>query len=199
MRVPSALILNCPNCGEKPHRVVKGRVSERKDIILDALVRCLSCGQTRRETIRESKPLSVPIIVSQRESSEKSIIELDPKLIVKKGDRFLLNGRQITITGIEEKGRRPEEAVSACIDTLWAKSVDKVVVKFSISRAGRTIRREIEASPDEEFYTGDIVEFGRTKAAIHRIKVKNHVIRNGKARAEDIVRIYATPIRKRLA
>jgi uncharacterized Zn finger protein len=137
--------------------------------------------------------------VSQRESSEKSIIELDPKLVVRKGDRFLLEDRQVVITGIEEKGRRPEEAVSARIDTLWAKSVDRVIVKFSISRAGRTIRQEIEASPDEEFYTGDIVEFGRTKAAIHRIKVKSHVIRDGKAKAEDIVRIYATPIRKRLA
>lgn len=197
--MPSALILNCPNCGEKPHRIVKGRVSEKKDIVLDGLVRCLTCGETRRETIRESKPLTVPIIVSQRESSEKSMIELDPKLIVRRGDKFFLEGRQVIITGIEEKGRRPEEAVSAHIDTLWAKSVDKVIVKFSISRAGRTIRREIEASPDEEFYTGDIVEFGRTKAAIHRIKVKSHVIRDGKARAEDIVRIYATPIRKRLA
>lgn len=197
--MPSALILNCPNCGEKPHRIIRGRVSEKKEIILEGLVRCLTCGQTRRETIRESKPLSVPIIVSRGESSEKKTIELDPKSIVRKGDRFLLEGRQITITGIEEKGRRPEEAVSAHIDTLWAKRIDKVIVKFSIGRAGRTISREIEASPDEEFYTGDIVELGRIKAAIHRIKVKNRLIRDGKAKAEDIVRIYATPIRKRLA
>ncbi|MFQ6106398.1 MAG: HVO_0476 family zinc finger protein [Thermoplasmata archaeon] len=199
MRVPSALILECPNCGDNPHRIVKGRVSEKKEIVLEALVRCLKCGQTRNEIVRESMPRSIPIIVSRGESSEKRAIELDPKMIVRRGDRFFFEGKQISITGIEEKGRRPEEAVCAQIDTLWAKRTDRVIVRFSITRAGRTIPKEIEASPDEEFYTGDIVEVGRIKVAIHRIKVKNGLIRNGKARAEDIVRIYATPIRRRLA
>lgn len=193
------MILDCPNCGEKPHRVVKGRVSDKKDIVLEGLVRCLSCGQTRRETIRESKPLSVPIIVSKGETSVKKSIEMDPALMVRKGDKFIFEGTQIVITGIEEKGRRPEGAVSANIDTLWAKRMDRVIVKFSVTRAGRTISREIEAPPDEEFYIGDLVELGRVRAVIHGIKVKNRLIREGKAKAEDIVRIYATPVKKSLA
>ncbi len=199
MRVPSALILDCPNCGEKPHRIVKGRISEGKEIVLEGLVRCTSCGQTRRERIREPRPLSVPIIVSRGEASEKRSIELDPKLIVRRGDKFLFEGGQIVVTGIEQKGRRPEEALSSDIDTLWAKRMDKVVVKFSITRAGRTITKEIEASPDEEFYTGDMVEFGRVKAVIRKIKVRNRLIKDGKARAEDILRIYAAPIKRTFA
>ncbi len=197
--MPSALILDCPNCGEKPHRIVKGRISEGKEIVLEGLVRCTSCGQTRRERIREPRPLSVPIIVSRGEASEKRSIELDPKLIVRRGDKFLFEGGQIVVTGIEQKGRRPEEGPSSDIDTLWAKRMDKVIVKFSITRAGRTITKEIEASPDEEFYTGDMVEFGRVKAVIRKIKVRNRLIKDGKARAEDILRIYAAPIKRTFA
>jgi uncharacterized Zn finger protein len=199
VRLPSALVLDCPNCGEKPHRIVKGKISDGKEIVLDGLVRCTGCGQTRRERIQEPRPLSVPIVVSEGGSSVKKTIEIDPRLVVKKGDRFLFEGGQIEISGIEQDGRRPEEALSTDIDTLWAKRMDKVVVRISISRAGRTITKEVEASPDEEFFTGDMVEFGRTRAVIHRIKVKNRLIRDGKARAEDIVRIYATPVRKRYA
>jgi uncharacterized Zn finger protein len=193
------LILDCPNCGEKPHRIVKGKVSDGKEVVLDGVVRCTGCGQTRRERIQEPRPLSVPIIVSEGETSEKRSIELDPRLIVRKGDRFLFEGGQIEISGIEQEGRRRDEALSTYIDTLWAKKIDKVAVRFSVSRAGRTIVREIEASPDEEFFTGDLVEFGRIRAVIHRIKVKNRLIKDGKARAEDIVRIYATQVRKRFA
>jgi len=178
---------------------VKGRISKGKEIVLEGLVRCTNCGQTRRERISEPRPLTVPMIVSRGEVSEKRSIELDRKLVVRKGDRFIFDGGQIVITGIEREGRRPEEALSSDIDTLWAKRMDKVVVKFSITRAGRTITKEIEASPDEEFYTGDMVEFGRVKAVIRKIKVKNRLIRDGKARAEDIVRIYAAPIKRTFA
>lgn len=199
MRVPSALILNCPNCGDNPHRIIRGKISEKKDIILEALVRCTNCGQTRKERIRESKPLGIPIVVSRGGASERRVIELDPKLVVRKGDKFLFEGRQIEITAIEDGGRRLQMARSADIDTLWAKRIDKVVVKFSVGRAGRTVSREIEASPDEEFHTGDMVEFGRIRAVIHRIKVKNRLIQDGRARAEDIVRVYATPVKRRFA
>lgn len=193
------MILECPNCGDKPHRVVKGRISDKKDIVFDGLVRCTGCGELRRETIRESKPLSIPIVVSSGESSERRTIELNPKLAVSVGDRFRFEGRQIVITGIEAEGRRPDQTVAAEVDTLWAKRMDKVTVKFSISRGDRTISREIEASPDEEFFTGDLVEFGRVKAVIHRIKTTGGLVRDGSARAEEIVRIYATPVKRRFA
>ena len=75
----------------------------------------------------------------------------------------------------------------------WA---DKVKVKFSISKGPRTLAKELVALPDEEFHVGDMVEIGRMKVVIHKIKCRDGMVREGGAEASTIVRVYAKGIKE---
>jgi uncharacterized Zn finger protein len=195
MEPPTALYLECPRCGRAPHRVVRGRISKGKEIVLEGVVRCLKCGFTRKETYREWVARAVPLIVSHRGSSRRSALEVFPREVVRVGDRFELDGIRVEITSIEAGGRRVEEAPAEEIDTLWSKRVDRVQVKFSLSKGRRTISYSLDALPDEEFQVGDVVELGKEKGVIHRIKSTRGLLREGAARAEEIRRVYCKSLR----
>lgn len=195
MDPPSALTLECPNCGRTSHRVLKGRLSSGEQLVLEGTVRCLQCGYTRKETYREWAPLSVPVVVSRREVSRKGEVELFPQEVIRTGDPLEVEGERVVVTAIERGDRRVEEAIAEAIDTLWTRRVEGTKVKFSLNRGQRTLSFEKETTPEEEFGVGDLVELGRHRGVVHRIKTSQGLVREGRVPAKSIVRVYCKPLR----
>ncbi len=194
--VPSATTLECPKCGETMHRILKGRVAGRKGETLECVVKCTECGDVRKATIKREKSVLVKVIVSKDDESQRKEIELLVNEEVFVGDRMLVEGLEVEVSSIESGGRRVEVALAGEIDALWTKRADRVKVKFSISKGHKTLPKEILAEPDEEFYVGDMVELGRMKVVIHKIKCKDGMVREGGAPASSIVRVYAKGIKE---
>lgn len=197
MEAPSALHLACPNCGRTPHRVVRGRVSRGREIVFEGTVRCLRCGYTRKETHREWAARTVPLIVSDRDASQRSELELSPQETVRVGDRLPTERGMVEITAIEVDARRAQEARVEDVDALWSKRADRVEVKFSLNKGRKTLSYTLEVPPEEEFVVGSLVELGREEAVIHRMKTSRGLLRRGGARAEEIQRAYCKAVRRR--
>jgi uncharacterized Zn finger protein len=198
MAAPSALVLVCEECGEEgPHRVLSGRLAGKDALVFQGTVKCGACGAVRSVTMREDRPVSIPIIVSMGKESERSAIEFGPNELVTVGDRVELAGHRLEVTAIEVGERRVPMAKAESIRTLWAKQMDRVRVPVSVNKGNRTVSVAIEAVPEEEFEVGDIVDLGKERALIHRIVVEGKTLHRGSARAEEIVRMYGKVVRER--
>jgi uncharacterized Zn finger protein len=194
--VPSGTTLDCPNCGEMMHRILKGKVSGRNGGTLECVVKCTNCGDVRKTTIKRETPVMVRVIVSDDDKSKRLEMDFLPNEEIVVGDRMIHGSSEIEVSSIESGGKRVEIALAKEIDTLWAKRADKVKVNFSISKGPRTLSKALLALPDEEFFVGDMVELGRMKVVIHKIKCRDRLIREGGAQASSIMRIYAKGIKE---
>jgi uncharacterized Zn finger protein len=175
--------------------VIKGSLQEKKGLVLNALVKCSKCGFRYQSVIRTPMAISVPIIVSEQQSSEKSEIELSSDEMINVGDEFHLDEGTVKITAIEVKSRRVESSLAKRITTLWAKKFDKIKLGISINKGEKTLTRTLWAVPDEEFFIGDVMKIKGLSFTIHRIKTHDKNLREGSAAARDIVRLYAKTIR----
>ena len=43
MAAPSALVLKCETCGEMPHRVLRGKIAGKDEIVFEGTVKCTKC------------------------------------------------------------------------------------------------------------------------------------------------------------
>jgi len=198
MAAPSALVLKCESCGvEGPHRVLRGRVAGKEEVIFEGVVKCSACGAVRSLTTREPKPIEVALIVSWMDRSTRQKIEMGPEETVIVGAELPLEEGRAVVTAIESQGRRVQEARASEIDTIWAKRADRVWVSFSVNMGNRTVARRILAAPDEEFVVGDIVDLGRERILVHRIRTGHRTLREGTVPASEIVRAYGRIVRER--
>jgi uncharacterized Zn finger protein len=197
MAAPSALVLHCDTCGDVPHRVLRGRIGGRDEIVFEGVVKCSRCGQVRSVVSREPKPIQVPIIVSWLDHSERTVLEFAPDEQVGVGEELDLGDSRIVVTAIESGGRRVEDAKAKEVQTLWAKRTDRVRVKFSVNKGNRTVPCEVLAAPDEEFEVGEIVDLGRDRAVVHHIRTQYRTMREGRIRADEIIRMYGRVVRER--
>ena len=55
MAAPSALVLHCDTCGDVPHRVLRGKVTGRDEVVFEGVVKCSKCGQVRSVLTREPR------------------------------------------------------------------------------------------------------------------------------------------------
>ncbi len=198
MKVPDSYYLQCSVCEKETlHEILKGEIGTKgEEVTIDGVVKCEECGTTRHKTIREKKAIDVPIVVSWKGESEKDRISLYPDEWVHTGDELILDGTTVKITSIEkdDEGRTDSSKVED-IKSLWAKEHEKVRVKFTLHK-GRSSSSEVqEVAPKEEFFVNDLVEVDGEEAVIHKIMTEDGVIREGKAIAEDIKRIYTKKIR----
>ena len=90
-----------------------------------------------------------------------------------------------------------EGALAKEVSTLWAKRTDRVRVKFSVNMGNRTVPHEVLATPDEEFEVGDIIDLGKARAIVHHIRTRHRTMREGRIRADEIVRMYGRVVRER--
>ena len=151
MAAPSALVLHCDTCGDVPHRVLRGKVTGKDEVIFEGIVKCSKCGQVRSVVTREPKPIHVPLIISFLEKSERTSLEFSPDEEIELGQEIDLGDTRLKVTSIEVQGRRMEGALAKEVSTLWAKRTDQVRVKFSVNMGNRTVPHDVLAQPDEEF------------------------------------------------
>jgi len=194
---PSAIVAVCENCGEVTHRVLKGKVSGKRELVFEGVVKCPKCGTVRSIVIRETKSISVPVIVSWMAESKRLHIDLEPDHVVEVGEVLELGGSKTELTAIESDGRRVPAARAEDVDTIWVKKVDQVRVKVTYMKTGRARSRDVFTDPDAEICVGDMLEFGRDRAIVDRIKVAERVMYRGCARAAEIKRVYARAARPR--
>ncbi len=200
MAAPSALVLKCPHCGEVvPHRVLRGKIGGKDEIVFEGVVRCSKCDAISSVVTREPKPISVPLVVSWLDRSEKTSLEFSPDEDVTVGEELDLGDTRISVTAIESKGRRVGAEKAKSIDTVWAKRIDQVRVKFSVNKGNRTVPHEVLAAADEEFEIGEIVDLGRDRAVVHHIRTERRTLRQGRVRADEIVRMYGRVVRERIS
>lgn len=197
MATPSALVLTCEECGEVPHRVLSGRMAGKDALVFTGTVRCSSCGRVTSVTVREDRPITVPVVISEGERSRRDAVEFSPDELVSVGDRIEHDGHLLRLTAIEVGERRVPRSAARDIRTVWARQIDRIRVKMSVNKGNRTVTHEFEAAPDEEFEVGDVVDLGRQRAVIHRIAAQGSTLRRGTATAEEITRIYGRIVRER--
>jgi uncharacterized Zn finger protein len=197
MAAPSALVLHCDTCGDVPHRVLRGKVTGKDEVVFEGVVKCSKCGQVRSVMTREPRPIQVPVIVSFLEASERTTLEFSPDEHVDVGEELELGDTRLRITSIEVGGRRMHGALAKEVTTLWAKRTDQLRVKFSVNMGNRTVPHDVLATPDEEFEVGDIVDLGKARAVVHHIRTEHRTIHEGRVRAEEIVRMYGRVVRER--
>ena len=198
MSAPSALVLKCPNCGEVvPHRVLRGKIAGKDEIVFEGVVRCSKCDAISNVVTREPKPIVVPLILSWLDRSEKTSLEFSPDEDVAIGEELDLGDTRIAVTAIESAGRRVGATKAKAVDTIWAKRIDQVRVKFSVNKGNRTVPHDVLAAPDEEFEIGEIVDLGKDRAVVHHIRTRLRTMRQGRVRADEIVRMYGRIVRER--
>jgi len=198
MAAPSALVLRCESCGtEGPHRVLRGKVAGKDEIVFEGVVKCSACGVVRSVTTREPKPVEVTLILSWMDRSVRQTIEMGPAEDVVVGEELPLAEGRAIVTAIETKGKRVKQAKASEVDAIWAKRADKVWVAFSVNMGNRTVARRVLAAPDEEFIVGDIVDLGRERVLVHRIRTGHRTLREGTVPAEEIARVYGRIVRER--
>jgi len=180
-----------------PHRVLRGKIGGKDEIVFEGVVRCSKCDAISNVVTREPKPIAVPLVLSWLDRSEKTSLEFSPDEDVTLGEELDLGDTRISITAIESKGRRVGAEKAKSIDTVWAKRIDQVRVKFSVNKGNRTVPHEVLAAADEEFEIGEIVDLGRDRAVVHHIRTERRTLRQGRVRADEIVRMYGRVVRER--
>ncbi len=138
MVAPSALVLKCELCGaEAPHRVLRGKIGGKDEIVFEGTVKCPNCGRVSTVVTREPKPIQIPLVVSWLDKSERTSLEFSPEENVAVGEELDLADSRIEVTAVEAQGRRVAAARAKEVATVWAKRIDRVRVKFSVNKGNR--------------------------------------------------------------
>lgn len=196
MNIPAAVYTQCPVCKDETlHRVIKGKMGEKKTPVLEALVKCSRCSHVHQDVIRAERQITISLILSDQQTSQKTKMEFPENEIVKVNSEYQFDRNTIKITGIEVGNKRIMQAKAGEIDTLWAKKFDRIKLKISINKGSKTLNRTIWAVPDEEFFIGDVMRIKGMNLAIHAIKTKEKKVKKGSVAARDIVRLYAKAVR----
>lgn len=197
MTLPSSVMVECPVCREETlHEVLSGRMSGKAQAVMDSTVRCRQCGQVHHVVLKCERPVPVPVVISWLDKSARSSVSLGADEVLNVDDEVMCGEEPVLVTSIESKGARVKRAKVKDIETVWGKRFDKVRVPFSISHLGKSFSEHVFAVPDEEFYIGDMLKIGRHDVVIHSIRVKERSLRTGGAAAREIVRVYASIVRK---
>lgn len=187
------MTVECPECDEETlHKTLKGRFEGKK---LKLVLKCSKCGKVRDEVMETVGSVTIRMIVSRGDASERTTAEFPADWGFVVDDDFMHGDERLLVTGIEVKGVRVNKAVVGDIQTLWTKNFDQFRVRISINRRGRTHSMDILTEPEEEFTIESEIDLDGIPVRIHSIKTKDEHMRRGSAVARDIVRIYCTDIR----
>jgi len=185
--LPSGMHLTCPLCGETVyHTVVKGRISKS----FDGVVRCSACRHTYHCTVPIPKEVTVPLMLSWMEDTERTCITAESDEVLHTGQVLELPEGPVKITAIEVEGRRVKQAPASEIKTLWGVRYHRVVVGVSVLMGRRTLGRRILVPPDREFRIGERIMVEGHPCIISQIRLRDKTLKRGSALAEETVRLY---------
>jgi len=197
MNIPSNINFSCPVCEEETmNHVLKGKASSRKNPHMDLVLECLQCEHVHHVKIEMEKTIELPVVLSQGGGSTKTKVSLPQDEPVSVGEELVVDEKRVKVTALEKDGRRVKTATAEEISTLWVKYYEKLAVKISIVDKAQTYSRKTLAAPEEEFEVGEILELPGSSCVIYLIKTRKGRLKQGYAKAEDILRIYTKPMRK---
>lgn len=181
----------CPECGSEDVEVIKERGRE-------VTLRCNECGYVWMITLPKLR--EIPVIVSKHERSfrEKAVLPEDE--VIKVGDVIEIENDQVKVLSIElPGGKRVRKAKVAEIQTIWGESLTYPKV-FGVSiylPGGITQSFKVVVDREEEFVVGEVIEVGGYTFKVEMIKTEKKLMRSGKAKAENIVRLMGHAIKGR--
>ena len=181
----------CPVCNEETEHEVLAESRDR-------LVRCTACGHHHHiPKEKEVKPLEIKTIISRERESVTGSIEFDPEdecsvddhLVAEYGD----DAYGVEVKAIERQGKRVQRAKAKDIDTLWTRTIDRVLVKISIHDGRKTIPLYNECEGEDEFVVGQKYIVDGKRFTISHIKLRDGPLMrkpDWKTVAHRIKRIY---------
>ena len=192
--------VECPACSpDEPvwHEIIKSGQNP--------LAKCSNCGDIHPFEEKKPKTKLVRAIVSREDESfimhvpfeEDDIRSIEEEIIFE--DEETGEACPVIITSIESNEKRVEVAQVSSIDTLWARAIDKVIIKVAVQRGGRTVSQTMSVPGEQEFEIGLDVRVGGENFRVTHIKIRDgqFLYRRGKkVDAKYIKRIYARPSNK---
>ena len=183
----------CPSCSpDEPttHIILKH----------GGLIKCEECGYVHAVSVPKKKVIRLRVIVSRQKESSVQEIEVNEDDVIRVGDEFVVEQKNDEVSGVQvqsievkTKGR-PDVAIAKDIDTLWARTIDEVIVKIAVQKGAITESINYKVHGDFEFTVGDTLKLQGYEAEITSIKERDggHQKRKGKVSlAKDIKRIYS--------
>jgi len=190
--------MECPICGSESITTLKSKkISSKKKQINKLLLKCNDCEFVFKDSVTESKPISIRLIISEYEQSKKTSIDIYPDENLAKDNILLSDMGEVEITSLETKeGRRVESALASDVSTIWANSIEiPARVGISVDLTGKVDSFKVEVERDFEFATDDFVKIGEYVIRISVIKTEERKTRDGFAKARITQRIYGKPVK----
>ena len=167
------------------------------------LVKCEECGFVHAVQVPKKRVVRLRVIVSRQQKSSVQYLDVDEDDVVRVGDEFVIEHADDEVSGVKvqsievkTKGR-PEAAVARDIETLWARTVDEVIVKVAVQQGPVTESINYKVGGDAEFTVGDRIRLQGYSAVITSIKVRDgaHRRRPGTVvKAKDIRRVFTRSV-----
>ena len=190
--------MECPICGSESITTLKSKkISSKKKKINELLLKCNDCDSVFKDSITESKPISIRLIISEHESSKKTSIDIYPDENLAKDYILLSDMGEVEITSLETKeGRRATNALASDVSTIWANSIEiPARVGISVDLTGKVDSFKVEVDRDFQFATDDFVKIAEYVIRISVIKTQERKTRDGFAKARVTQRIYGRPVK----
>ena len=196
----SVIYMFCDLCEEEtPHRILKGKLGTSMEAGFDGTVQCVPCRSIHKAHIDVEIPIGVISIISTGASSEKTSIEFFPREMIKVGEELIWDDHNLIVTSLESNGKRLKKAEASEVDCIWLKTFDSIDLKIAIVQGANTRSEKIDAAPEEEFAVGDLIELGKIKVVITKIRIMGKMIysEGSPVEARKIVRVYTRKVNMR--
>ncbi len=189
--------MECPICGSDDIEILNSKQNEsKKKVMEEYLLKCFDCGHVFKDVVSAKKPKMYRIIISERNKSHKTSIELSPSDELKVGDILLSDVGQVEVSSIEVDDTRVKNSIVEDIDTIWASSVEiPARIGFSVDLHGEVDSYKLDLERDFEIAPGDIVKIENHIVKVHVIKTNDRKLTSGFAKAGIIKRVYSKPVK----
>jgi uncharacterized Zn finger protein len=176
----------CPLCDEGTnYQIIKSGQEN--------LIKCNSCGDIRPYYRERQRQTRINVIVHQEAISKMYHVEIPANEELYIGRELLVDDdpEDVIFTEITslETNHRVERALAREVRRIWARSIDEVVLKISISRRGQTKSIRIKLSGEETYEVGEIREVEGIAFRVNKIKLRGEGFAR-RAEAKDILRVW---------
>jgi len=176
----------CPFCDKETNYLIIKSGQEN-------LIKCNNYGDIHTYHRERQRQTRVNVIVNQEAISKMYhvVIPANEELYI--GRELLVDHDpdDVIITEITslETNHRVERALAKEVRRIWARAIDEVVLKISISRRGQTKPIRIKLSGEETYTVGEIREVEGIAFRVSKIKLRGEGFAK-RAEAKNILRVW---------